>query len=374
MTTLRNYLLNNNIVSLKENYYIKSTRHKKYPNLILFKYNQVKSPFQEKIVQESRGIILDEANNYNIVSYPYDKFFNYNEPMGIDITKQLDWSNIKIYEKLDGSLMTLYYYNNEWSVATSGTPDASGSTNTGDNKNTFADLFWSTWNNLNYSLPNDTTKCYIFELVSPENRIIVAYQKYDIILHGVRCLITLNELDPEYYANINNWQLVKSYNMASLEEVLNASNKLNPIESEGYILCDNKFNRCKIKSTKYIQIAYKLNGGSDNVIIDIIQKNEQDEVLNSFPELSEKYIKYKLIYEEQKKLINDTYQKNKYLLEEINKNDQDIRNIKKILVQNIKHLWYCKYFYDKIKNYDLTIDDWLSNYDSKKLLSIFDKL
>ncbi len=57
----------------------------------------------EKIVQQCRGIILDEANNWQIVSYPYDKFFNYEE----SYAPQLDWSTAKIFEKLDGSLMTL---------------------------------------------------------------------------------------------------------------------------------------------------------------------------------------------------------------------------------------------------------------------------
>ena len=49
------------------------------------------------------------------------RFFNYNEKEA-DI---LDWNSVKVYEKIDGCLATLYYYNNEWHVASDDTPDAS---------------------------------------------------------------------------------------------------------------------------------------------------------------------------------------------------------------------------------------------------------
>ena len=37
-----------------------------------------------------------------------------------------DWQSSKIYEKLDGSICALYYYEG-WNVASSTKPDASGS-------------------------------------------------------------------------------------------------------------------------------------------------------------------------------------------------------------------------------------------------------
>ena len=51
------------------------------------------------LVAECRGIILDEQDDWRVVSYPFDKFFNYNESKAA----VLDWSQgVDVYEKLDG--------------------------------------------------------------------------------------------------------------------------------------------------------------------------------------------------------------------------------------------------------------------------------
>lgn len=61
---------------------------------------------------------------------------------------------LQVYEKLDGSLMTLYHYRGQWHVATTGRPDASGSV--GSARASYNDLFWEIWQNLGYSKPKDT--------------------------------------------------------------------------------------------------------------------------------------------------------------------------------------------------------------------------
>lgn len=51
------------------------------------------------IVQECRGLILDEDDNWAVVSYPFDKFFNFNESKAA----HLDWaSGVDVFEKVDG--------------------------------------------------------------------------------------------------------------------------------------------------------------------------------------------------------------------------------------------------------------------------------
>ena len=81
-----------------QKYYLKAKRHKDYPNLVLLKYSQLDSPMSEKIVQQSRGIILDEDNNWSIVCCTFDKFFNYEEGNAANIV----WEYAKIYNKLNG--------------------------------------------------------------------------------------------------------------------------------------------------------------------------------------------------------------------------------------------------------------------------------
>jgi len=68
-----------------------------------------------------QGLILDKDNGYEPVAYPYKKFFNHNEPQGRAIAEVLDWDTVTVYEKLDGQLCTVYFYDNQWHVASSGT-------------------------------------------------------------------------------------------------------------------------------------------------------------------------------------------------------------------------------------------------------------
>lgn len=66
-------------------------------NLVMFKYSQVDSDMSIKLVQECRGLILDEDTK-EIVSYPFNKFFNFGEPNAAKI----DWASARIGQKIDG--------------------------------------------------------------------------------------------------------------------------------------------------------------------------------------------------------------------------------------------------------------------------------
>src|ERR1035437_206349 len=109
--------------TLELSFGIKNKRHLTHNNLILFKYNQIESDFSLRIVCECRGLILDQNNDWAVVSRSFDKFFNFSEGNAAEI----DWNNNpKIQEKVDGSLMTIYFYDGHWNVQTTGMPDASG--------------------------------------------------------------------------------------------------------------------------------------------------------------------------------------------------------------------------------------------------------
>ena len=91
--------------------------------------------------------------NGQVVCYPYEKFFNLDEPLG-KRADPLDVGSMRVYEKLDGSLATLYHYQNQWHVASSGTPDGDGDLT---QTQTFAELFWDIWKKEGYHLPKDTS-------------------------------------------------------------------------------------------------------------------------------------------------------------------------------------------------------------------------
>jgi RNA ligase len=287
---LQEYLRTNGLEQLVETYHINAVPHQQYPNLICLKYSMMDSPMGQIVARQSRGIIFDRDKDWEIISYPYDKFFNYGEGKAATI----DWSSAKVYEKLDGSLMVLYYYDDKWQVSSSGTPDGAG-TMRGCDLN-FAQLFWQVWAELGYQLPTDIEHCYMFELMTKHNQVISIPARNRLALHGVRNIKSIAESEPKIWADKYGWELVKTYPFTNAIEIQAAAKLLNPIESEGYIVCDCNFNRVKIKSPQYVAIGHLMGGFSSLNLLRIIIANEGEEFLVYFPEWTDIYQQLKTGY------------------------------------------------------------------------------
>ena len=61
--------------------------------------------FTDPLVKECRGIIID-LKNMKVVCFPFNKFGNYTEYYADNI----DWNTARVQEKIDGSIVKLYYY------------------------------------------------------------------------------------------------------------------------------------------------------------------------------------------------------------------------------------------------------------------------
>ena len=99
-----------------EPYCIKITRDGPY---IMFKYNQIESDFSNPLVRECRGIILKEGT-FEVVCHAFDKFGNYGE----SYAPEIDWETAVVQEKCDGSLIKIWYDDDDWHISTNGTIDA----------------------------------------------------------------------------------------------------------------------------------------------------------------------------------------------------------------------------------------------------------
>ena len=300
---LQKFLRNGNGVDLlKLKYGINAKKHSVYSNLVLFKYNQIDSPMGERIVQEARGIILDSENDWAVVARGFDKFFNAEEGHAAKI----DWSTARVQEKVDGSLMMLYHYKGEWHVASSGTPDASGPVNNGER--TFRDLFWDTWNKLNYaealkSVTKDTT--LIFELTTPLNRVIVPHTDYKLTLIGIRNRESGIESPVSTAIGFN---VVGEYPLKSLADIRLAFEKVDGLRQEGFVVVDGDFNRVKVKHPAYVAMHHLKDGMSDKRLLDIIRNGESAEFLAYFPEYAEQYNSLATKYSSLVKEISDIYE------------------------------------------------------------------
>lgn len=287
------YLRKNGLVKLAEEFAIKAKRHNEYPNLVLLKYSQIDSPKSHPIVIECRGVILDEADDWKVVCRSFDRFFNYEESCSYNI----DFLTARAYEKLDGSLLQLFYYDDKWHCSTSGSADANG--NVGDFGFTFKELFWKTWDDLGYQLPTETNKCYSFELTTLYNTIVVQHQKSKITLLGCRDLVTQKELNPVVEAHHNMWPCVKLVGIKGKAQLEESLVNMDGSKNEGYVLCDENYNRIKMKCSDYVA-RHRLVSNMSSVknIIGVIITGEGDEVVPKLPpELTKKYWQIKCKYE-----------------------------------------------------------------------------
>lgn len=305
MLKIQHYLQNNSLENLTKELGIKVKRHNKYSNLINFCYSQIDSPYSHPIVRESRGLILDEQDNWRVVAYPFKRFYNHGE----ECADEIDWSTASVLSKLDGSLIIIYYYNKEWLIATKGTPDASG--NVGDFGFTFSELAWEVFNK-EYSINTlDTNLTYMFELCSIYNRVVVPIEQSSLTLIGVRNNLTLKEESIKNYTDV--FKVVESHPLNSWKAIQDSLSNLDGYYNEGYVVVDSKYNRVKIKHPTYVALSHIKEGLTNNRLLEIIKTSEGSEFLSYFPEYTSLYNDLKSKYDFLVNTIEAVYSEYKHI-------------------------------------------------------------
>lgn len=281
--------------ALTSKFSIHVKRHPEFPSLALLKYDQIASQMSEEIVRDCRGLILDEADNWRAVSLAFRKFFNHGEGHAAKI----DWDSARVQEKLDGSLMQLYWHAGAWRVASSGTPDAGGTVGNGIDAIRFADLFWQTWKAEGYELPPDGMRgwCFAFELTAPHNRVVVRHAEPKITLIGARNLDNLEETPAANFADACGWRLVSEHPLDSFDGIIETFRDMNPLQQEGYVIVDGDFNRVKVKHPGYVALHHLTDGMGPRRVVEIVRSGEISEVLTAFPEFAKDFEMVKERYE-----------------------------------------------------------------------------
>ncbi len=252
-------------------------------------YDQIEAKENDALSQECRGLILSAVDGHSllpqaleingklsydhliigetkILSFPMKRFFN----MGQGSAAEIDWSDPKlaVLEKLDGTLCIVYFdtFTNKWCVATRSVPEADLLMDNG--LFTFRTLFekalkeTSDHSFLDYTAKLDKEITYCFELTTPYNRIVVNYPNNGVTLLAAReilyetdqygeKLVSTEELD---VATIDSFGVpkVQAHTYTSVQELVDWVSSLNPMEHEGVVVRDSKFNRIKVKNAAYV--------------------------------------------------------------------------------------------------------------------------
>lgn len=154
---------------------------------IIAKYKNLGVNWDDPLVREARGLIIDAEGN--IVGRPFEKFFNLNELAGRDLNEetialsQADEGEIEVVDKLDGSLVITYYDKDydELRFASSGSLES-------DFAKAFKEYAKNHWSKETYKGVKELSKEYtlMFEYIGLDNLIVVPYAETSMKLIGVR--------------------------------------------------------------------------------------------------------------------------------------------------------------------------------------------
>ena len=235
-------------------------------------YNRIWTP----ITRMCRGLIVDSSGR--IIARPFPKFFNLSE-MPETLPENLPDEVPELSEKLDGSL-AIVFFNPEtqsWQGTTKGSFDSEQ----------------AKWINEKW-LPQRThlfnqSFTYLFELIAPWNRIVVTYDREEMVLIGI--IETESGLDFSYR------EVENSAFLADLRRV-NFENRLfheidfsDPTvrNREGFVARYSNGLRVKIKFDQYKQLHRIMTGLSLKGIWEVMSEGREIDLCNVPDEFMEWY-------------------------------------------------------------------------------------
>ena len=265
-------------------------------DLYIFNYGAAPD-FSDPYVCEARGIIIDVVRQ-EVVCRGFDKFFNFSESYAASI----DWESAKVQEKVDGSIIKLYWYDGSWRFATNSVINARNShvseinANLGGVYHNFDELIRAAENYGSIPFEKlDKNATYIFELVSPYNHVVIHYGKIMLYHTGTRD----NRTGQERVEDIGVIRPAE-YSFHTLDECISAVKELNRssrgVEKEGFVVVDKDFHRIKIKAPEYLFFHSKANNHvlTKERVIEMIESDDFDEklFLEQFPEFADVFSWY----------------------------------------------------------------------------------
>ncbi len=219
----------------------------------------------------SRGLVI-HARTGEIVARPFDKFFNWFEG-----GRKARGHIVSVTEKIDGSLGILFRVNGGYRITTRGdfrSPQGAWATKF---LNEHFDL---------RDLPNELT--LLFEIVYPENRIVIDYQGREaLVLLAARNRLTGEYVKffPDLYelAQKYNFPLPNVHSFNNITEILELTGKL-PAEEEGYVVEFSDGDRYKFKGDRYLELHKLISGLSFKHTLEAVQAGTVDYIREQIPE------------------------------------------------------------------------------------------
>jgi RNA ligase len=230
----------------------------KHPTADLWIYNYTeKAQFDHIWTPETmmcRGLIVDDKRN--IVARPFRKFFNLDELSSpyvpeINLNQPFD-----VYEKMDGSLGIMYFIDDKPYIATRGSFVSDQAIEA--NK-----ILQEKYSGFTF----DPEQTYLFEIVYPENRIVINYGKTrNLYLLAVIETATGKELPN----TCGPFPTPKYYEYKDIDKIQKMMEKRDTGD-EGFVIKFKDGNRAKIKYNEYKRLHKLITGINARRIWEVLQ-------------------------------------------------------------------------------------------------------
>ena len=219
---------------------------------------QLMSPKDIQMVNECRSLFLN-PDDWTVAFKSMNNFFDINSPEGQEINKIFDWNSARAYEKLDGAMICVYFYNDAWRIGSRFSPDGGWlafGVGSQESNLSWKELTIKTIEEMGISIDDfykslDKNIFYSYEICTQDNQVGVIYKDNFLKLIAAVNKNTLQEIDIES---------VESLTPKASYHIINSSNEVNDLindaeahEIEGFVVCDKNFNRMKIYNPNYLK-------------------------------------------------------------------------------------------------------------------------
>ena len=225
----------------------------------------------DEVTLMCRGLVTDSEGT--IIARPFRKFFNMEEG------KHTPTSEFEVYEKMDGSLGIFFYYEGNPVFATRGSF-------TSDQAIKGREIL----NKYNWQYGTYEGYTYLFEIIYPENRVVVNYNGLEeLIVLGVIETSTgkeckYSEMENEGFVLVKKYDGIKNY--STLKSLI--SN-----DAEGFVVRFSNGDRMKIKGEEYLRLHKIMTNLSTTAIWELVSSGGNiDNILKDVPD--EFYTKVKM--------------------------------------------------------------------------------
>ena len=217
----------------------------------------------DEVTLSCRGLVTDDKAV--VIACPFRKFFN------IEEGKHTPTSEFEVFEKMDGSLGIMFKYNGEVICATRGS--------FASDQSVWMSKFAKEYNNQDIIVDGFT---YLFEIIYPENKIVVNYGDQErLVLLGIIKTEPGEEL-PYDDISFEGWDIVKKYN--GIRDYSELKSKIDN-NAEGFVVRFSNGDRMKIKGEEYLRLHKVMTNLSTTAVWEVLSNSgNMDDLLKDVPD------------------------------------------------------------------------------------------